>query len=165
MAPPFDAYINPNSYTRAATRSVQSISLVNQNAWSKSAYVRLSNLAGLGTDWDSHGSDPVTSKSVEEALRLISVISRQHMPEPKIFPVSGGGLQFEWHGSDRELEIEVLPSGAVEYLISDASGRMIEGPIDGPEDHNALSFVSLARWFLRRDLGVDDFVPNYASAY
>jgi hypothetical protein len=53
-------------------------------------------------------------------------------PEPRVVPVPGGGLQFEWQTATRELELEVLPDGSVEFLTV-AGEHMQEGPVSSDQ--------------------------------
>jgi len=83
-------------------------------------------------NWDGYGSiapgDAVKRRSVE----LLAAMEDDEPPLPRVVPVPGGGLQLEWRMGDRELEIEVLPDGSVEYLIV-ASNKMLEGRLAKPD--------------------------------
>jgi len=53
-------------------------------------------------------------------------------PRPRVTPVSGGGIQFDWSFGQRELEIEFLPDGKIRYMYApdwDAEGT--ESTVEG----------------------------------
>lgn len=73
------------------------------------------------------------------ALTFLSQSPLELMPEPSVSPVSGGGLGFHWRADARDLEIEILPDGRVEYLKTLKMGEQIkseEGAITAFEDKN-----------------------------
>ncbi len=60
---------------------------------------------------------------------------------PRFVPVPGGGVQLEWTLPRRELELEIRPSGDVDFLIVDADAPWIEGSIGTNTDSVNLSWV------------------------
>jgi hypothetical protein len=65
---------------------------------------------------------------VERAIQLLTFLEWDDLPVPQIGPVPGGGIQIEWHVAERELAIEVLPNGSVEFLPVEGEA-MNEGPL------------------------------------
>lgn len=99
------------------------------------------SLKKMPENWDSYGSSAIANTASEKVEKLLPLLARLGMSKPNLFPVSGGGLQLEWEKDDRELEIEILPNGTIEYLKVFSDGKMEEGKaID--ED-----IFSLAKWF------------------
>jgi hypothetical protein len=49
--------------------------------------------------------------AIRRAKSIISFIERSGSPQPFVFPTEIRGVQFEWHGGKRELDVEVLPEG------------------------------------------------------
>lgn len=43
----------------------------------------------------------------------------EKQPRPRVTPVSGGGIQFEWSFGEHQIEIEFLRDGTIEYLLED----------------------------------------------
>ena len=74
----------------------------------------INELAKLPHGWNSYDSPPMTeaallsARKIAEALRTLVHVS----------PVPGGGIQFEWHGGGADIEIEVMPNGSVETLVT-----------------------------------------------
>jgi hypothetical protein len=96
------------------------------NPWVADCVLRISEFARLPQDWDSHGSNPVTVDALRIALTFLSESPLELVPEPSISPVSGGGLGFHWQADGRDLEIEILPDGRVEYLRTIRAGEEIK---------------------------------------
>lgn len=105
---------------------------------------RLRELSLLGDDWDGYGSPRITEPAKQAAVKLLSVMwSYSGIPSMRLDPVSGGGLQFAWEIGTRGLEVEILPDGAVEYLVADGDD-MVEGALNDPA-----TLLHLLRWLLR----------------
>jgi len=76
----------------------------------------LDDLAALRANWDGYGSPAIQPAALESARRLLSAVEREGLPAPRIGPVSGGGIGIAWQTGQNELELEVLPDGALGYL-------------------------------------------------
>ena len=96
--------------------------------WLRSAQRKISELAQLAENWDGYGSRPVQQPAIEQAADILACLSNLDLPNPQIFPVAGGGLQLEFQQDPRELEIEILPDGSIEFLML-KDGEMREGSI------------------------------------
>lgn len=112
----------------------QSSSLPFDDDWEGQLLVSILRLAELPHDWNSYGSPPPTSAAKSAATNLVGMLNAIRatfpaLPTPYIAPVPSGGIQFEWRLGDRELELEILRDGSVEFL--QASGRAFckEGPL------------------------------------
>jgi hypothetical protein len=73
------------------------------------------------------------------------------MPAAQIGPVSGGGLGIEWRLGERDLNLEILPDGIIEYLKAEKTptGFDVDRMEDGQIDRDQLTQVhQLVRWLL-----------------
>ena len=138
-------------------------SVFTQPLWSISVKQRLIELTKLPENWDSYGSPAVKSKSVEIALDILARLSQFNMTEPHVVPVPGGGIQFEWANQTSELEIEIRPSGDVEFLVVDKADEMLEGSIDQSFDSQQLFCVS--NWFLSERKSVNELLRTDVPTY
>ena len=111
--------------------------------WQKDALIALFHIALLPNDWDSYGSPPPSQQAVNNRERLLRMIEFEDLPAPHISPVSGGGIQIEWSILSRELELEILPDGSVEYLEIGNEEPLQEGKLN-PADSSELQ--SLLLW-------------------
>jgi len=81
--------------------------------------------------------------------RLIKEIDAFDLPTAHIGPVSGGGLGIEWRNGDRDLSLEILPDGSIEYLKAEKTplgfdtDHMEDGEIPG---HRLGEVRALIRW-------------------
>ena len=72
----------------------------------------------------------LTPAAKAQALDVAIGLSHKYMPEPLVAPVAGGGVQFAWTIGPRSLELEVLPDGAIEFLLVYPDHTMREGRIN-----------------------------------
>ena len=103
----------------------------------------ISNLVRLDDNWDSYGSPRIQQAAVERVVQVLCAADGEDPPPPRIVPVSGGGLQIEWAAGVRELEIEMLPDGSIEFLKVEAN-EMTEAPL--PPEETYLIVPKLLRW-------------------
>ena len=119
--------------------------------WLAEAHRSVSRLALLPDNWDGEGSPALKPVVLDEALRLLAEIEPYEMPMAHIGPVSGGGLGIEWRLGERDLNLEILPDGSIEYLKAEKTStgfdvdQMEEGQI--PRDQLA-KVRQLVRWLL-----------------
>ena len=101
-------------------------------------------LAGLRTGWDSYGAHALSPVAVQRAI----VLMRADLPVPAVVPTRAGGIQMEWHRHGIDVEINVPPTGDIEYLVVDPErGVVLEST--GSTDQATL-FSTLARIASRR---------------
>lgn len=98
------------------------------NFWLRLAQRKISELAQLPENWDGYGSLPIQQPAIEQSADVLSILSNLDLPDPQIFPVPGGGVQLEFRQASRELEIEILPDGSIQFLIVQ-DGKMREGAV------------------------------------
>lgn len=117
--------------------------------WYPSVSRRLRELSLYGPNWDSYDSPPPTAKAIQltTGLLLWARIHSRDMPRPHLVPVSGGGIQLEWQLGSRELELEVLPDGYVEFLAVNDEDEFT-GKISSSE--LLIKVRNLWRWLLHQ---------------
>jgi hypothetical protein len=89
--------------------------------------------------------------ALEVMNRLIKEIDAYDLPTAHIGPVSGGGLGVEWRNRDRDLSLEILPDGSIEYLKAERTplGFDTDHMEDGEIPHDRVGEVrALIRWLL-----------------
>lgn len=118
---------NPASFLDAQWITVTP--LADANPWLRNAQRKITELKQLPENWDSYGSRPIQSAAIEKAADLLAILSKLNLPQPQVFPVPGGGIQFEFQQDRRELELEILPDGSIEFLIVTNGDEMREGAI------------------------------------
>jgi hypothetical protein len=90
---------------------------------------KLAEFAALKRDWDSYGGLPASPRAVSGATELLILLADRlaHLPPEAIIPytvapIADGGIQLEWHGREREIEVDIGPSGALGYLVIEGQG-------------------------------------------
>ncbi len=117
--------------------------------WLSSALHRIRQISELPENWDSYGSTKVTSKALEASKTVLYQLHEEVLPDPFICPVPGGGIQFEWEVGTRELELEFMPNGSIEFLTVDkAAANLEDGMMEGVVDGFS-SVVVLSNWLLQ----------------
>jgi hypothetical protein len=105
----------------------------------------IAKLARLEDNWDGYGSPPLLPVTVARALHVLQISDTETPPLPYIGPVTGGGVQIEWSMPTRELELEILPDGSLEYVMADETGQTDDGEILADDDEHILELV---RWLM-----------------
>lgn len=94
----------------------------------------------LADNWDGEGSPRPSHIARYLAAELLRSLILEGMPTAFVSPTSMGGVQLEWTQNGRELEIEILPDGTLEFLT------VVNG---NPQDEGQTTrelVPSLARW-------------------
>ncbi len=104
-------------------------------------FKRLFGFRRLLHDWDSYGSSPPSETAINVATKIIKVIDSNRFSMPRINPVSGGGIQLEWDIDTREIEIEILEDGSMQFLRVEGGDPLDEGPISSIADVNVNSLL------------------------
>lgn len=93
----------------------------------KALTARLRELLQLEDGWDSYGARALQRYLVEAGLRFVEPLLSADVDAPHLVPTSRGGIQFEWHVGNRELEIEVVGSDRFELFFEDEdTGEVVE---------------------------------------
>jgi hypothetical protein len=116
--------------------------LIELGARAAGAVQMLREFARMPQNWDGYDSPPLTTGASHTAMELLAAIG-DGLAGVRIAPVSGGGVQFEWHIGARELELEILPEGSVQFLIVEG-GQMQEGDVV-----TRATLEALLRWLWR----------------
>jgi hypothetical protein len=90
----------------------------------KPALERLEKIAQLDRDWDSYGAAPIAPRAVAAGRKLIMDVADQlgadfggkSLPFT-VAPLVDGGVQVEWRGPTREIEVEIGPDEEFGYLL------------------------------------------------
>ena len=93
--------------------------------WLATAQDQLAAIGELGSGWDSHGADPPDLAAIHGAWSLLRSLGETGLvPKPHIYPARSGGIQLEWEGTGKYLEIEILSETEARYFFSDTTDRI-----------------------------------------
>jgi hypothetical protein len=57
-------------------------------------------------NWDGYGTPKISESLKHKCFEILEIIGKNQFDFPYVFPVCGGGIQFEWKVGHKELEIE-----------------------------------------------------------
>lgn len=139
--------VRPEKPKAAEVQWSKVIPIRDLSSWQDDAVIGVLKISKLPQNWDSYNSPPPTKKAVDASINLLrdKYVSSIDLPAPFIVPISGGGIQIEWIIDDRELELEVLPDGSIEYLKSENKEPCEEEKIAFPSSAEIFSLLS---WLL-----------------
>ena len=73
--------------------------------WMRSVFPAIQEFLRLPKGWDSYNGVPLKLDTGMFALQLLYDVMTPQTPVPLVAPTSGGGIQFEWHQPNFELEL------------------------------------------------------------
>jgi len=111
--------------------------------WLIKAKYYMTQLASLPQNWNSYGSPPVPLELLKNAQNFLNSLKLENIPPPFVAPVSGGGIQFEWHNEDRDLEVEFVEPLTVGYLKLIKDEPIEEGEFSARDYDSARKLI---RW-------------------
>ncbi len=87
-------------------------------------YLRLTEFAAFEEDWDSYGALPISDRAIDSARQLLLRLPRRlgeigDAGPYALAPLASGGIQLEWRGNRRALEIEIDPGGRLSSLLAE----------------------------------------------
>ena len=98
--------------------------------WLRPLVNGLRAVLALPADWDSYGAPRIALPPVLAAFELAANSLGPNSPPPSVVPLSSGGVQFEWHRQNFELEIVFEPGEPASFSWSN--------PQTGEEDSGEL---------------------------
>ena len=104
-----------------------------QPTWQTALVEKISSYRSLPQNWNSYGSPPPSPTAIQKAIWFVISLLDEKQPRPRVTPVSGGGVQFEWSFGERQIEIEFLRDGRIEHLLADTkTNEETQGHFDRP---------------------------------
>lgn len=100
-------------------------------AWYKPTLYAAINTLYLDDNWDSYGARPINPTVINEAFHKLEDLLDDDTPPPSVVPTKSEGIQFEWHQSEIDIEIEVNPrDGCYVFFENLKTGEASEGSLD-----------------------------------
>lgn len=101
--------------------------------WHLNVVKEVFRVSRIAPDWDSYGSAAPTAMAASQALAIVRYVAAngldESVPIPDVFPVPGGGIRLEWQSIDRELALDALPDGSVEFFRAQNDQVIDEGEL------------------------------------
>jgi hypothetical protein len=87
--------------------------------WEEPTVRRLARLYVLQASWDGADARPIPPDVLNMTQIVLRTLMRPTTLAPNVVPTVQGGIQLEWHARGLDVELEVLPTGRIEVLVSD----------------------------------------------
>lgn len=95
--------------------------------WERDVVAALVRYSQLSENWDSYGGKPLRSDTGMFALQVLSGVMSEFIPTPSVVPISTGGVQFEWHQNDLDIELYIAaPNDSELTVIDHVNGSKVE---------------------------------------
>jgi hypothetical protein len=139
---------SPQSFSNSSPSWIVSRSSLNiSNSWwykASSALNRLLNYPVEGTSWSPRRPQETVYSVAMDAI--LGVDSVEHLSIPRMSATSEGGIRIGWRNKDRELDIEIMADGSVEFLSMEHGKKPEEGEID--QENLKATVNKLLRWLM-----------------
>ena len=135
---------NPVAYRRRqSSGSVvnRAVPIRDLSAWQIRAIEKIESIGNLRLkrNWDSYGSAPIGDDVIDAAVRFVGASRVEGVPVPRVVPISGGGIHFEWDAGARTFEFEIHGDMTADGLIC-----LNDEPIEPPAD----TLDGILRWLI-----------------
>jgi len=107
-------------------------------SWAEDVIAGLRGLADLPENWNSYRSLRIKADPIKAGWNLLLNILPDGAPPPIVCPLADGGVQFEWHFKQVDIELEITPEGRVIVLAEDLEANGDEWEADITNDLNRL---------------------------
>lgn len=91
--------------------------------WREAVEARLRRLQKYELGWDGYQGKPPRSAVIEFARSILSSVMKPSVEAPSIVPLSGGGLQLEWHNGGLDIEVTIYAPFQAELTVEYHDGR------------------------------------------
>lgn len=109
--------------------------------WVEPTISALIGVQSLPDNWNSYGGRKINRDLIRQSLSILEQIMDATSPAPSIVPLDDGGLQFEWHRRQQDLEIA--------FPADDASQYYYRNKVTGVEQDGFARDVVKLVWLLR----------------
>jgi hypothetical protein len=87
--------------------------------------------------------EAISDNVLQRARAILSILDKSPVTAAFIFPTDIGGVQFEWHGEKRELDIELSPANEkLSWVAFEDGVAELEGEANADES----SVLQLVKW-------------------
>jgi len=118
------------------------------DSWHTNAHYALDELRTYPKTADKWAPQPPTDKAFSTANTIIDSIDiKEDIPVPRLWPTPEGGVRFGWRTRHREVDIEVLADGSIEFLQLEEGRKTIGDSIDLNDQKAKVN--ELLHWLLR----------------
>ncbi len=108
---------------------------------------KIGGFENLNTDWDSYNADSISSSAISMGLEILNFLKREGTLtsgiKVNVFPMRGGGIQFEFEAENLDAELEINTLGDLALISFNDSGDIVlKQPIKAYEFNDYIDSVS-----------------------
>lgn len=92
-------------------------------SWRAAVDERLAKLSTYSKGWDGYEGEAPRRTVIAFARSILNSVMSPTTPAPAIVPMSGGGLQLEWHAGGLDIELAIYRPREAELSVVFADGR------------------------------------------
>jgi len=113
--PPLRITISKNLFLENRLLRVQigeiPVTLTNRNVpeWFNEITADIIEFLKLPANWDQEGAPEIDNSVAIKAICVLNDLINKNTARPYTFPTPHGGIQFEWHLEEHDLELRFLP--------------------------------------------------------
>lgn len=111
----------------AATTVLSLDSRRSKVGWEREVLRSVLEYLKLPEGWDSYEGKPLRYDTGMFAIQVLASAMSDSTPAPSVVPVSSGGLQFEWHRNNFDIELYIAAPFDCELSIQD---HLKGGPLE-----------------------------------
>jgi hypothetical protein len=90
-----------------------------QGVWQQTVLHEVCGILDLKDGWDTYSAKRVSPQTGIFALQVLDAVMRDRSPIPSVVPTPIGGIQFEWHLENLDIEIHVEEPYSIDVLFED----------------------------------------------
>ena len=110
-------------YSRGSANTSE-LSIPRVSRWTRAVGERVRYLRSLRRGWDGYSSPPIQADILSFALSILDSSMQPQTSAPFIAPISGGGLQIEWHEGGLDIELYIAQPLRAELYVEYSDGRV-----------------------------------------
>ena len=89
----------------------------------------INDFALLQSNWDSYNADAISKTAIKIAHRVLQYLNNEDYIfdefEINVFPMRDGGIQYEFDKKEVSTELEISPSGNLQFIRYDNDGNIV----------------------------------------
>jgi hypothetical protein len=89
----------------------------------------IKDFALLQPNWDSYNADAISKTAIKIAHRVLQYLNNEDYIfdefEINVFPMRDGGIQYEFDKKQESAELEISPSGDLQFIRYDHDGNIV----------------------------------------
>lgn len=111
----------------------------------------IATLKAFKKNWDGAKSPAVKAAVIKKLKPLLEDIEVNKLPFPNVVPVPGGGAMLEWHSYHRDAEVEITPTGRLNFQFClkryNQDGEVVDTLASQGDSRGPADIAWIIAWF------------------